>query len=435
MSVTSRAARLPAAVIAVLALSLTACSGDTTDEETPTPAEPSASAPESPTDELTSDDALLSPAWTFEPGDGLQLGKILSTEDDEWILLVADETEAFAVVLDPADGTEIDRQPLPDLVLHDDCAVGPTTLLCADHQDDTFQVIDRSTFRTTATVPGAHLMALTPANDPGLDPEREPGGWFFTDGSLTMIDTSGEVTATWAGVEMAATMQPLIPWNGDYYLGRHVLPAGGGAAPVSETPVPESVVSPTRAISRTVDQTGWVLLDENLAVLGTVEGADTSRFSPIDPGEDCAFLDRSASSGGASQEVYLLDRDTFAKTSLSEPLDLGRSGSAECHEGTIFAALEPVDAYQSALYSITADGSVTLVSEEIREIVNRLSDDLVLAEGNGRAYVFDLTTGEILEEVEDLDLSTNIVPTLIDVAPLFVQATRDGLEVYRTSAP
>lgn len=432
MSVPSMTKRASTAVLtAVLVLGLAACGSD--DEETSPVESPSASAEPSqePTEEV--DDALLSLDWSFEPGDGLSVRQLVSVEDDEWLVLAADDSRAVIISVDPRDGAEMSRGELETQSLVDSCTPGATTFLCTDHEADTFTVVDRVTFETTQTIEAGALMGTISEPRTAAEPLQYVGGWFWKDDTLTVLEPTGEVSASWTGA-VDGLGSDLVLWNGDYYHGGQILRAGGGAAITSPTPVPETVLSPTRAVSRNAEMTGWVLLDENLAQLGEVEVADVKRTSPVDPGEGCALLDQTSVPFGEHAEAYLLDRDTFAPTPLSEKLGLGSGTSAVCLDGTIFATLYDAENTEQRLYSLTSDGTVTLLSDEIRQIVNVLDGEIVLAaEGTG-ANVLDLGTVEILEEIDDMRFEKNNVSPLVDVSPLYIRLATTRIDAWRFSS-
>ncbi|WP_449385848.1 hypothetical protein [Cellulomonas soli] len=384
-----------------------------------------------PSAEETGDAALLSLDWVYDAGEGLDLRQYISVEDDEWTLLVAGDDSAYAVLLDPTTGTETDRQALEGLSWSDACAPAEATMLCSNHGDDTFVVVDRATFEVTATIPAGVLMGILVDRGPSAQRDKPVGGWFLAGDVLTVLDPAGKVTESWTGVAESLGGEPLL-WNGNYYRGNQILPAGGGVATTSASPLPEVVLSPTRAVARTADASGWVLLDENLTPLATVGTSDGTSFDPIDSGEDCAFIDQPGVGSDEPRVAHLLDRETFAVTPLSETLAMGPTASAVCRDGEIIATLTPDGEWDAQLYRIAPDGTVTHLSEDVREIVNGLEGDLVLAEGGNRAYVLDVGTGEILEQVEDLDLLDELLPELLDVAPLYVQRTDGTLRAYRS---
>lgn len=431
MPVQSRA-RSAAAVLTtvVLALGVAACSAD---EE---PVAPVESRSAEPSAEPTDDAALFAHVWDLAAPEGQNLRQYLTVEDDAWTVLFAGDEGASVVVLDPETGAELDSQAIEGVSFADDCVPGDATMLCTQIATDSFVVVDLETLETIATVPGGEPMGVVVEGGLGksLESTRDHlvAGWYKSGDVLTVLDATGEVSASWTGVTDAASVGPTL-WNGDYYRGNQILRAGGGVAETSATPLPEAFLSPTRAVARPADAPGWVLVDENLAPLGTVERVegDESAFTPIDPGEGCPFVDQAGVAAGDDRKAYLLDRETFEVTPLSEDLFMDPTASGVCRDGEIIATLAPPESWEAELYRISADGTVTHVTEGVEEIVNDLGGDLVLAEGGNRSYILDVSTGQALEEVDDLDLTKSLLPSLFDAAPLYIQ-NEGGLRAYRS---
>ncbi|MCR6688375.1 hypothetical protein [Cellulomonas sp.] len=431
MSVQSRA-RSAAAVLttAALAFGVTGCSGD--DE----PVAPVESRSAEPSAQPTEAASLFAHVWDFAGPQGQNVRQYLRLADDEWTVLFAGDDGATVVVLDPETGAELDSQAIEGISYADDCVPGDVTMLCTQIATDSFVVVDLETLETISSVPGGEPMGVVFEGGVGDDVQstrdHRVAGWYRAGDVLTVLDATGEVSASWTGVSDAVSVGPTL-WNGDYYLGNQILRAGGGAAETSATPLPEAFLSPTRAVARRADAPGWVLVDDQLTPLGTVDGVegDESMFTPVDTGEGCPLVDQAGVRAGDDRRAYLLDRETFERTPLSEELVMDPTASGVCRDGEIFATLAAPGTWEAELYRIGADGTVTHVTDGVEQIMNDLGGDLVLAEGGGRSYVLDVTTGEALEEVDDLDLTRSLLPSLFDAAPLYVQH-EGGMRAYRS---
>lgn len=420
-----------AASTAVVALTLAACSGGGAADDGVTTPPAATSAPgadpstDAPSDAASGPDAgIVTTRWSYRPEEG-SISQILDVTGDPWLVRVADDDGPSTFVeLDAATGAVVAEHRLAEGLRSDECAAGPTSLVCFDREARVVRAFDRSSYEVTGTVEGVERVdVIADRQRPGMRAQPVQLAATTADG-WQALDASGQVLGSWKG---SAEGLDVVLWNGTWSRDGRFYEAGRTSETPLDTLAPRTLHSPTRATTLGKDRESWDLLDEKLERLGSVKNVNLRVDGPVDPGEGCPMIGwRPVTKGKLVGEAFLLDRDTFEVTELSEPIVLGLRGAA-CIDGTIYTTGNPVTAGRDTkLWSVTSDGTATALEDDYRDVLGKLSEQHLLLRSSETAWVFDVTTGETVEKLPDLRLNNNLGPRvemLEDGGFLFAQTT------------